>query len=182
MALVKLKRSWFSCGTILTSHISLAIDPSLCLQITSNFPLCVQLMLLPFPIITEPLIGVSSYTPVLLLVMWVVAAESPKTVISNAGKCHFIGDKSLIIFIIFAWIFMAILGFLNFFQVSMLSFLIFTTKFIIVPSAFTSLAFFSCSAMSSSVLNSICKIFHIFMVFVFRSLPFPGLSSLPDSP
>ena len=77
MALVKLKRSWFSCGTILTSHLSLAIDPSLCLQITSNFPLCVQLMLLPFPIMTESLVGVSLYTPVLLFVMWLVAAESP---------------------------------------------------------------------------------------------------------
>ena len=58
MALVKLKRSWFNCGTIFTSHVSLAIDPSLCLQITSSLPLWVQLMLLPFPIMTEPLIGV----------------------------------------------------------------------------------------------------------------------------
>ena len=57
MALVQLKRSWFNWGTILTSNFSLAIDPSMCLQITSSFPLCVQLMLWPFPIITEPLIG-----------------------------------------------------------------------------------------------------------------------------
>ena len=61
----------------INTHVSLAIDPSLWLQITSNFPLCVQMMLSPLPIMTEPLIGVSLYTPVLLLVMWLVAAESP---------------------------------------------------------------------------------------------------------
>ena len=51
------------------SHVSLAMDPSLCLQMTSNFPLCVQLMLSPLPIITDPLMGVRLYTPVRLLVM-----------------------------------------------------------------------------------------------------------------
>ena len=44
MAFVKLNRSWFSSGTIFTSQVSLAMDPSLCLQMTSNFPLWVQLM------------------------------------------------------------------------------------------------------------------------------------------
>ena len=34
-------------------------------------------MLSPFPIMTGPLIGVSLYTLFLLLVMWLVAAESP---------------------------------------------------------------------------------------------------------
>ena len=34
MALVKLKRSWFNWGTILTSHVCLAVELSLCLQIT----------------------------------------------------------------------------------------------------------------------------------------------------
>ena len=53
MAFVELKRSWFSCGTIFTSQVSLAMDSSLCLQMTSNFPLWVQLMLCPFPIITD---------------------------------------------------------------------------------------------------------------------------------
>ena len=77
MAFVKLKRSWLNCGTSFTSHVSLAMDPSLCLHMTSNFPLCVQLILSPFPIMTEPLIGVRLYTPVLLFVMWLVAAESP---------------------------------------------------------------------------------------------------------
>ena len=69
MAFVKLKRSWFSSGTIFTSRNSLAMDPSLCLQMTSNFPLWVQLMLFPFPIITEPLMETKSYTPILLLVI-----------------------------------------------------------------------------------------------------------------
>ena len=77
MALVKLKKSWFSWGTILTFHVYLAVEPSLCLQITSSLPLWVQLMLSPLPIMTEPLVGTRSYTPVLLLVMWLVAAESP---------------------------------------------------------------------------------------------------------
>ena len=36
MALVKLKRSWFNCGTIYTSHVCRAVEPSLCLQITSS--------------------------------------------------------------------------------------------------------------------------------------------------
>ena len=69
MAFVKLKRSWFNCGTIFTSQVSLAMDPSLCLQMTSNFPLWVQLMLLPLPIITEQFMGVRLYTPILLLVI-----------------------------------------------------------------------------------------------------------------
>ena len=77
MAFVKLNRSWFSSGTIFTSQVSLAMDPSLCLQMTSNFPLWVQLMLFPFPIITEPFMGTKLYTPILLLVLWLVAAESP---------------------------------------------------------------------------------------------------------
>ena len=57
MAFVKLKRSWFSCGTIFRSQVSLAMDPSLCLQMTSNFPLWVQMMLCPFPIITDLFMG-----------------------------------------------------------------------------------------------------------------------------
>ena len=57
MAFVKLNRSWFNSGTIFASQVSLAMDPSLCLQMTSNFPLWVQLMLFPFPIITEPFMG-----------------------------------------------------------------------------------------------------------------------------
>ena len=57
MAFVKLKRSWFSCGTSFTSQVSLAMDSSLCLQMTSNFPLWVQLMLCPFPIITDLFMG-----------------------------------------------------------------------------------------------------------------------------
>ena len=77
MAFVKLNRSWFNSGTIFTSQVSLAKDPSLYLQITSNFPLWVQLMIFPFPIITEPFMGTRSYTPNFLLVMWLVAAESP---------------------------------------------------------------------------------------------------------
>ena len=77
MAFVKLNRSWFSSGTIFTSQVSQAMDPSLCLQMTSNFPLWVQLMLFPFPIITEPFMGTRLYTPILLLVIWLVAAESP---------------------------------------------------------------------------------------------------------
>ena len=40
------------------SQVSLAMDPSLCLQITSNFGLCVQLMLHPLPIITDRFMGV----------------------------------------------------------------------------------------------------------------------------
>ena len=51
------------------SVISLAMDPSLCLQMTSNFPLWVHLMLFPFPIITEPLMGTRLYSPILLLVI-----------------------------------------------------------------------------------------------------------------
>ena len=39
MAFVKLKRSWLSCRKIFTSHVSFAMNPSLCLQITSSFPL-----------------------------------------------------------------------------------------------------------------------------------------------
>ena len=39
MAFVKLNRSWFNCGTIITSQVSLAKDPSLCLQMTSNYSL-----------------------------------------------------------------------------------------------------------------------------------------------
>ena len=77
MAFVKLNRSWFNSGTIYTSQVSLAKDPSLCLQMTSNFPLWVQLMLFPFPIITELFMGTRSYTPNFLLIMWLVAAESP---------------------------------------------------------------------------------------------------------
>ena len=77
MAYVKLNRSWFNSGTIFTSQVSLAMDPSLCLQMSSNFQLWVHLMLLPFPIITEPFMGTKLYTPILLLVMWLVAAESP---------------------------------------------------------------------------------------------------------
>ena len=69
MAFMKLKRSWFNSGTIFTSQVSLAMDPSLCLQMTSNFPLWVQLMLFPFPIITEPFMGTKLYTPILLLVI-----------------------------------------------------------------------------------------------------------------
>ena len=38
MDFVKLKRSWFSFGTIFTSEVSFAMDPSLCLQITFSFP------------------------------------------------------------------------------------------------------------------------------------------------
>ena len=57
MAFVKLKRSWSNCGTIFTSHVSLAMDSCLCLQMTSSFPLWVQLMLCPFPIITDPFMG-----------------------------------------------------------------------------------------------------------------------------
>ena len=57
MAFVKLKRSWFRCGTIFTSQVSLSMDLSLCLQMTSNFPLWVQMMLCPFPIITDPFMG-----------------------------------------------------------------------------------------------------------------------------
>ena len=56
-------------STIFTSHVSLAMDPSLCLQMTSNFPLWVQLMLFPFPIITEPFMGTKLYTPIFLLIM-----------------------------------------------------------------------------------------------------------------
>ena len=67
MTFVKLKRSWFNCDTNFTSHVSLAIYPSLCLQITSNFPLCVQMMLCLLPIITDPCMGVRLQTPVLLL-------------------------------------------------------------------------------------------------------------------
>ena len=77
MAFVKLNRSWFSSGTIFTSQVSLAVDPSLCLQMTSNFPLWVHFMLFPFPIITEPFMGVKFYTPTFVLVMWLVAAGSP---------------------------------------------------------------------------------------------------------
>ena len=77
MAFVKLNRSWFNSGTIFTSQVSLAKDPSLCLQMTSNFALWVQLMLFPFPIITEPFMGTRSYTPNFLLIVWLVAAESP---------------------------------------------------------------------------------------------------------
>ena len=69
MAFVKLNRSWFSSGTIFTSHVYLAMDPSLCLQMTSNFPLWVQLILFPFPIITEHFIETKLYTPILLLVI-----------------------------------------------------------------------------------------------------------------
>ena len=60
MVLVKLKRSWLNWGTIFTTHVSLAVEPSLCLQITSSCLLCVQLIFSPFPIITEPMIGVRS--------------------------------------------------------------------------------------------------------------------------
>ena len=38
MVFVKLNRSLFNSGTIFTSQVSLAMDPSLCLQMTSNFP------------------------------------------------------------------------------------------------------------------------------------------------
>ena len=62
MAFVKLKRSWFSCGTIFTSQVSLAMDSYLCLQMTSNFPLWVQPMLCPFPIITDPFMGNKLYS------------------------------------------------------------------------------------------------------------------------
>ena len=57
MAIGKQKRSWFSCGTISISQVSLAMDSSLCLQMTSNFPLWVQRMLCPFPIITDLYMG-----------------------------------------------------------------------------------------------------------------------------
>ena len=77
MAFVKLNMSWFNSHTILTSQVSLAKDPSLCLQMTSIFPLWVQLMLFPFPIITDPFMGTKSLTPSFLFVMWLVAAESP---------------------------------------------------------------------------------------------------------
>ena len=77
MAFVKLNRSWFSSGTIFISQVSLAMDTSLCLQMTSNFPLWVQLMLFPFLIIIEPFMETKSYTPILLLVICLVAAESP---------------------------------------------------------------------------------------------------------
>ena len=60
MAFMKMNRSWFSSGTNLTSQVSLAKDPSLCLHMTSILPLWVQLMLFPFPIITEPLMGTKS--------------------------------------------------------------------------------------------------------------------------
>ena len=69
IAFVKLNRSWFNSGTIFTSQVSLAMDSSLCLQMTSNFPLWVQLMLFLFPIITESFMGTRLYTPILLLVM-----------------------------------------------------------------------------------------------------------------
>ena len=69
MAFVKLNRSWFNSGTIFTSQVSLAMDPSLCLQMTSNFPFWVHLMLFTFPIITEPFMGTRLYTPILLLVI-----------------------------------------------------------------------------------------------------------------
>ena len=69
IAFVKLKRSSFSCGTIFTSQLYLAMDSSLCLQMTSNFPLWVQLMLCPFPIITDPFMGTKLWTPNLLLVI-----------------------------------------------------------------------------------------------------------------
>ena len=69
MAFVKLKRSWFNSFTIFTSQVSLAMDPSLCLQMTSSFPLLVQLMPFPFPIITEPFMGTRLCTTILLLVI-----------------------------------------------------------------------------------------------------------------
>ena len=65
MAFVKLKKSQFNCGTIFTFQVSFAMDPSMCLQITSSFPLWVQMMLCPFPIITDPFIGVRLYAPIL---------------------------------------------------------------------------------------------------------------------
>ena len=50
------------------------------------------------------------------------------------------------------------------------------------PSVFVSLAFFDCSATSSSDSNSICIIFRVHQVFILRSSPFSILASLSDSP
>ena len=47
-----------------------------------NFPLWVQLMLCPFPIISDPFMGTKLYTPNLWLVIWLVAAESPMKMFS----------------------------------------------------------------------------------------------------
>ena len=48
MGFVKLNRSWFNSGTTFTSQVSLVMDRSLCLKMTSNFPLWVQLMFSQF--------------------------------------------------------------------------------------------------------------------------------------
>ena len=61
-AFVKLNRSWFSSGTIFTSQVSQAMDPPLCLQMTSNFPVWVQLMLFPFQSLLS-LLWTPNHTP-----------------------------------------------------------------------------------------------------------------------
>ena len=59
------------------SHSGYLLSIMMCLQITSNFSLCVHILLCPFPIISNPFVGLRFYTPILLLVMGLVAPESP---------------------------------------------------------------------------------------------------------